>query len=41
MKAKSSPKNVNISVGGNVSGQIIVGDHNLVIGGVYGGVVKG
>lgn len=40
MKAKSSPKNVNISVGGNVSGQIIVGDHNLVIGGVYGGVVN-
>jgi len=40
MKEKDISKSVNVTVGGDVSGQIVVGNHNLVIGGVYGGVVN-
>jgi tetratricopeptide (TPR) repeat protein len=40
MKEKKMTKSVNVTVGGDVSGQIVVGNHNLVIGGVYGGVVN-
>ncbi|MBM4426232.1 MAG: hypothetical protein FJ031_03230, partial [Chloroflexi bacterium] len=40
MKEHLTPKSVNISVSGDVSGQIVVGNNNLVIGGVYGGIVN-
>jgi hypothetical protein len=40
MKEHLTPKSVNISIGGDVSGQIVVGNHNLTIGGIYGGIVN-
>jgi len=40
MSKHPTSQSVNISVGGDVSGQIVVGNHNLAIGGIYGGIVN-